>query len=84
MVGMYSRNRMHIRLGTPGEAAAINAIYTPNVTGSAISIERVSPSDAEMAARFAKVLQSLPWLVCECDGAVCGYAYAVRHRERAA
>ena len=25
-----------------------------------------------------------PWLVCECDGIVAGYAYATRHRLRAA
>ena len=75
---------MPIRLATPGDAAAINAIYTPNVTDSAISFELIPPTDAEMAERIAKVQQDLPWLVGERDGALAGYAYAVRHRERAA
>ena len=81
---MYARDHLRIRLATAGDAPAINAIYRPNVTDSAISFELVSPTDAEMAQRIAKVQQDLPWLVGECDGALAGYAYAAHHRERAA
>jgi len=37
-----------------------------------------------MAGRMAKVLQQLPWLLCELGGAIVGYAYAGKHHERAA
>ena len=42
------------------------------------------PTVEEMRRRIAKTLKSLPWLVCESDGRVIGYAYASAHRERAA
>jgi phosphinothricin acetyltransferase len=37
-----------------------------------------------MSRRIASVLAFAPWLVCEIGGRVRGYAYASRHRERAA
>jgi phosphinothricin acetyltransferase len=37
-----------------------------------------------MGRRVAKILERTPWLVCDRDGAVLGYAYASRHRDRAA
>jgi phosphinothricin acetyltransferase len=47
-----------------------------------ISFEAEAPDAAEMARRIAKTLEVFPWLVMERDGAVDGYAYASRHRER--
>jgi L-amino acid N-acyltransferase YncA len=77
-----------IRLADPtdiaGDAVAIAAIYAPHVTGSAISFELEPPTAAEMAARIAAVLPIAPWLVLERAGGVAGYAYAARHRDRAA
>jgi len=37
-----------------------------------------------MARRIAKLAGRTPWLVCESDNVVVGYAYAGLHRERAA
>ena len=37
-----------------------------------------------MRQRIAKTLMSLPWLVCDDNGQLLGYAYASPHRERAA
>ena len=34
--------------------------------------------------RIENTLEQFPWLVCEIDGKVAGYAYASKHRERAA
>jgi L-amino acid N-acyltransferase YncA len=75
---------MHLRLATPADAPGINAIYRPFVTDSAVSFELVPPSDAVMRERIVRVLAKLPWLVCEQDGALLGYAYAMPHRERPA
>ena len=48
------------------------------------SFELVPPTAAEMAARIAAALAWAPWLVLERSGEIAGYAYAVRHRDRAA
>ena len=73
-----------IRIATEDDAARILAIYAPIVTGTAISFELDSPSLEEMRRRIGETLPDWPWLVCERDGDLLGYAYADRHRTRAA
>lgn len=74
-----------IRDARPDDAAAILAIYAPIVAGTVISFETEAPSEDEMRGRIASALASHAWLVSSDDtGAVDGYAYASRHRERAA
>ncbi|MBA4342737.1 MAG: GNAT family N-acetyltransferase [Methylibium sp.] len=76
---------MKIRTATLDDAAAVAAIYGPVVEHTTISFETEPPDAAEMRSRIEKTLASLPWLVAEdAAGAVCGYAYASKHRERAA
>ena len=74
----------YIRLATLSDAEAIAAIYRPVVETTTISFETVAPDRDEMAKRLADTLVSHPWLVCEVDGRVAGYAYATKHRVRAA
>jgi phosphinothricin acetyltransferase len=73
-----------LRLATPADGAACAAIYRPSVERSAISFELVPPDADEMARRITRVTERTPWVVAEIDGVVRGYAYASRHRERAA
>jgi L-amino acid N-acyltransferase YncA len=73
-----------IRLARADDSAAAARIYDPVVAGTAISFELDPPGPAEMKRRIVNVLAFAPWLVDERDGAVRGYAYASRHRERAA
>lgn len=76
---------MKIRTATSDDAAAVAAIYGPIVQHTTISFETEPPDAAEMRSRIEKTLPALPWLVAEdSEGAVCGYAYASKHRERAA
>jgi L-amino acid N-acyltransferase YncA len=75
---------MEIRLAEPADAAGILTIYAPIVRDTATSFELEPPSEEEMGRRIASTLERRPWLVCEADGAVAGYAYAAAHRERAA
>jgi L-amino acid N-acyltransferase YncA len=75
---------MYIRMATLADAPAIAAIYRPYVVDSIVSFELEAPTQAVMSGRMSKVLAKLPWLVCELDGAVAGYAYASPHHERAA
>lgn len=73
-----------IRLSTTEDATAVAAIYESAVTNSAVSFEIASPSPDEMRARISATLASMPWLVCASGSHVLGYAYASKHRDRAA
>jgi len=73
-----------IRLATPQDAARVAEIYEPAVTNSAISFELEAPDAAEVRRRIGYVSQNTPWVVCERDGAVLGFAYAGQFRVRPA
>ncbi len=73
-----------IRVATREDAAFIQAIYAPIVENTIISFELEAPTVAEIEQRIKKTLENSPWLVCENQGEVIGYAYASKHRERAA
>ncbi|WP_117592290.1 arsinothricin resistance N-acetyltransferase ArsN1 family B [Haloprofundus halophilus] len=71
-----------IRLATPDDADGVRQIYEPFVRDTAVSFETTPPTEAEVEARIASTLESHPWLVCERDERVVGYAYAGTHRKR--
>ena len=75
---------MLVRLAAPGDGEALAGIYRPAVADRATSFEIDPPDAAEMARRVTSLLERYPWLVCVNDEQVIGYAYASRHRERAA
>ena len=60
------------------------AIYAPFVEHTAVSFEYEVPTEAEFARRLEEHQAAFPWLVCEENGRVMGYAYAGRAFERAA
>ncbi len=72
-----------IRLVREADAPVLSAIYAPYVHGTSITFETEAPDSAEMARRIAETTQ-FPYLVCEADGEVLGYAYAKPFRSRAA
>lgn len=73
-----------IRVATADDAEAVARIYAPYVTESTISFEEAPPTEAEMQKRMLDTLSWYPWIVAENSGDVIGYAYAGRHRARAA
>jgi phosphinothricin acetyltransferase len=73
-----------IRLATADDGPALADIYRPAVVDFATSFELEPPDGAEMGQRVARTVERTPWLVCERDGAVLGYAYASPHRDRPA
>src|SRR5918998_751353 len=73
-----------IRLATERDAEQIAAVYAPNVTDTIISFELEPPTADEMRRRIEVTLKRYPWLVCERQGRVLGYAYAGAHGSRAA
>jgi phosphinothricin acetyltransferase len=73
-----------IRLATIDDAAQIQAIYEPIVLETAISFELVPPTVEEFQDRITRTLEKMPWLVCDIDRVVAGYAYAGQFRPREA
>src|SRR5262249_39765782 len=80
----WGRRQRMIRLATPDDAGDVAAIYAPVVRATAISFELDPPTKAEMAARIEAALSFAPWLVAADERGVQGFAYASKHRERAA
>ena len=71
-----------IRLARVEYAGEIAAIYSYFVLDTPVSFESEAPDVEETGRRIAKIIVEYPWLVCESEGRVAGYAYASRHRER--
>ena len=72
-----------IRLASESDAAQILDIYAPVVRETAISFEWDPPSLDQIRHRMRRVLEMLPWLVCDVDGRIAGYAYASPFKTRA-
>jgi L-amino acid N-acyltransferase YncA len=74
-----------IRPAASGDLDDVAAIFSHYVTSSVVTFE-VTPPTAEYWARTRDDLavRGLPFLVCECDGAVAGYAYATPWRVKPA
>lgn len=76
---------LQVRPARAADLPTIQAIYAPEVLEGTATFELEPPDAAEIGTRLAKVeAQSLPWLVAELNGAVAGYAYATRYRDRPA
>ena len=77
-------SKFTIRRATVGDGAALCAIYAPYITDTTITFEYDVPTDEEFSERICETAAQFPYLVCEKDGEIIGYAYAHRIRERAA
>lgn len=76
--------RLSLRRASGDDAFRIADIYAPYVKNTTVSFEYAPPDAAEMRARFLRISAEFPFLVCEADGKVAGYAYADRPFEREA
>ncbi|WIG56810.1 MAG: hypothetical protein OJF61_002598 [Rhodanobacteraceae bacterium] len=63
-------------MATGADAESICAIYNHYVEHTIVTFEEQPVTTAEMQSRITAVLEKLPWLVLEHDGAIAGYAYA--------
>ncbi|MFN6499739.1 MAG: arsinothricin resistance N-acetyltransferase ArsN1 family B [Nostoc sp. DedQUE01] len=73
-----------IRLAEENDASQMLLIYAPIVQKTTISFELEAPSETEFQNRIQSYQQKMPWLVCEINGELAGYAYASPYRTRAA
>ncbi len=74
---------LRIRMAEEKDAAALLEIYRPYIA-TTVTFEYEVPTVEEFARRVRHTLEHYPYLLCEEDGRVLGYAYAHRARERAA
>jgi len=77
-------NNFIIRLATVNDAEGLLAVYKPYVETTASTFEYDVPSVDEFRKRINAIIPEYPWLVCEREGVIVGYAYAHKHRERVA
>lgn len=68
----------------PDDAAPICAIYNHYVLHTSITFEEAAVAAADMTQRIDRITQTLPWIVCEENEQLLGYAYASQWRERSA
>jgi phosphinothricin acetyltransferase len=73
-----------IRLATEQDTEQTLAIYAPLVSNTNRSFELEPPKAHDIRQRILRTLERMPWLSCEIDGTVAGYAYANPHRMRPA
>ena len=73
-----------IRFACPDDAEAILSIYAPYVVSSPVTFEATVPRVYDFKRRIAATSAALPFLVCEADGKIAGYAYAVNQKFGAA
>ena len=73
---------MKIRTASICDADKILKIYRYFVENTAVSFETESPSVKNIENRIAKTIARFPWIVCEKNDEIAGYAYAGTHRSR--
>lgn len=73
-----------MRMASLADAAAILEIYRPYVENTTVTFEYVTPTLEAFQGRMRDIMAYFPYLVCERDGEVVGYAYASQYRPRAA
>ena len=73
-----------IRDALPGDIPEILSIYSEYVLHSNYTFEYDVPTIEKFTERFLNITALFPWIVCEIDGKVRGYAYGSRAFERIA
>lgn len=75
-------NEYRIRLAIVNDAEQVLNVYKPYVQQTASTFEYDVPTVEEFRNRIEKISAKYPYLVCEYDGEIVGYAYGSTHRER--
>ncbi|MFY9151692.1 MAG: N-acetyltransferase family protein [Prolixibacteraceae bacterium] len=72
-----------IRLAEKRDVPGILEIYAPFILNTAVTFEEEVPDEKSFWERIQGIMAELPFLVCEIEGRVAGYAYASGYRSRA-
>lgn len=77
-------SQINIRMANLDDAMEIYSIYEPYILNTVITFEVDKVPVESFRDRMKRVLDEFPWIVCEVDRKVVGYAYCSTHNERAA
>lgn len=81
----FDSDGLCIRDSRDADLGAIHRIYSAQVISGLATFEEVAPEPGELARRRAALAEKgFPWLVCEHEGQVIGFAYAGPFRLRSA
>lgn len=72
-----------IRLAEKRDVPGILEIYAPFILDTAVTFEETIPDEESFWERILGIMAELPFLVCEIEGKIAGYAYASGYRSRA-
>lgn len=75
---------VNIRPCKPQDIEQICEIYNYYINHTVITFEEEPLNTSEMSKRVEAYTQHYPWLICEVDGELVGYAYASKWKERSA
>ncbi|MDO5307962.1 MAG: GNAT family N-acetyltransferase [Planctomycetia bacterium] len=74
----------NIRRVRPDDVEPLQKLYAYYVNNTTVSFETEAPTLQEFQARVDEISKDFPYLVCELDGKILGYAYAHRAFQRQA
>ena len=72
-----------IRLAEKQDVPGILEIYSPFILDTSVTFEETVPDAVSFWERIQGIMTEFPYLVCEIDGRIAGYAYASSYRGRA-
>lgn len=78
------RMKCTIRMIEDEDIERILQIYEPYILNTPVTFEYTVPSVEEFTDRVHKIKNQYPWLVCEAEGEIAGYAYAGSYQARMA
>ncbi|MDR2108320.1 MAG: GNAT family N-acetyltransferase [Coriobacteriales bacterium] len=81
---MHSRSKAQIRIAKSTDSQAILDIYAPYIEQTAITFTSRTPTLGQVTRTMSDIKRRYPYLVCEFDGEVVGFAYAYRVRPQEA
>jgi phosphinothricin acetyltransferase len=81
---MVIRSKARIRIAESSDSLAILDIYAPYIEQTAITLTSRIPTPEQVARTMAEIKRHYPYLVCEIDDRVVGFAYAYRVRPQEA
>lgn len=75
---------MLVRAFEPKDTEQICEIYNHYIINTVITFEENPLTTADMLQRIENYTKRFPWLVCEDEGSIVGYAYASTWKDRSA
>jgi phosphinothricin acetyltransferase len=78
------QGEFNLRLIRPDDAEVTREIYRYYIENTIISFEYEAPSEEEWLKKIKAITAQYPWIVCESQGKIIGYAYGSVHRSKTA